>query len=184
MIRKKVLDEFLIVYDISKEPAEDYDMWVRLLSYGKLHNLQDILLEYRIHDAQVSRKRAEEQEKSAIKTKFELLNYLDIMMDYYESEILKKNFKKNAVIDFNDIKIFKQLQKKLIISNELIFFESIGFKQYLIDLEADVIRKCFLKQKRYSPLMYFEYLKTKYKWNARLTTKQELRLFIKSMILI
>ena len=184
MIRKKVLDEFLIVYDISKEPAEDYDMWVRLLLIGKLHNLQDILLEYRIHNAQVSRERAEDQEKNAIEIKLKLLSYLNIILEPNECEILKKILKKNVIIDFSDLKLFKQLQKKLILSNATYFFESIGFMQYLIDLEADVIRKCFLRQKRYSPVVYFEYLKTKYKWNVGLTIIQEFKLFIKSMIFI
>jgi glycosyltransferase involved in cell wall biosynthesis len=182
MIRKKIIDEFSILYDVSKEPAEDYDLWVKMLSYGKLYNLQDVLLHYRIHNTQVSRKRAEDQEKSAIKTRLKLLNHLDIKIEHYESEFLKKSFKKNVIIDFNDLKIFKQLQKKLIKSNVTCFFEPIGFKQYLIDLEAGVIKKCFLKQKRYSPLMYFEYLKAKYKWNVRLTAKQEVKLFIKSIL--
>ena len=62
------------------------------------------------------------------------------------------------------------------------FFESRGFRQYLVELEAEVLRKCFLKQKRYSPLMYLEYLLAKYKWGAQLTTRQELKLAVKSLV--
>jgi glycosyltransferase involved in cell wall biosynthesis len=67
MIRKKVLDEFSVIYDTSKEPAEDYDMWVRLLSFGKLHNLQDVLLEYRIYNTQVSKKGLRSRKKMILK---------------------------------------------------------------------------------------------------------------------
>lgn len=183
MIRKSILDKFSIIYDTSKEPAEDYDMWVRLLGYGKLHNLQDILIEYRIYAAQVSRKRAIEQKNSDITIKFQLFNHLDIIIEIEERNFLTNFFNEKETIDFKDIEIFKQMQKKLLKSNAHGFFEPIGFDQYLIDLEANVIRRCFLKQKRYSPLMYFKYLNIKYKWNTKLTTKQELKLLIKSLML-
>lgn len=182
MIRKKILDDYSIQYDATKEPAEDYHMWVRLLSLGKLHNLQEVLLEYRLYGNQVSRKRAEEQKKNDVLAKFQLLHYLEIQWDDKEYEFLERNFRKTDWIEFKDLKIFKQIQNKLAVANSSGFFESERFSRYLIDLEADVLRKCFLKQKRYSPLLYFEYLLAKYKWKAKLTTKQELKLGIKSLI--
>ncbi|MFV8325992.1 glycosyltransferase family 2 protein [Flavobacterium sp. ZS1P14] len=182
LIRKKILDEFSIIYDASKEPSEDYAMWVRLLSVGKLHNLQEVLLKYRIHSTSVSHKRVEDQEKRAIEIKLQLLNNLDIILDYCEREILEKCFKKKITIDFGEIKIFKQVHEKLLISNADCFFEPIGFTQFLNDFEADVLRKCFLRQNKYSPSVYLEYLKTKKEWNVRLTTIQEIKLAVKSMI--
>jgi glycosyltransferase involved in cell wall biosynthesis len=182
MIRKKVVDDFSIQYDTSKEPAEDYDMWVRLLSMGKLHNLQEVLLEYRVYGNQVSRKRAEEQKKNDIATKFQLLQYLEVQWNDSEFEFLERQFGKTEVVSFKDLKIFKQIQKKLEIANASVFFESKRYSQYLIDLEADVLRKCFLKQKRYSLPMYLEYLLAKYKWQAKLPLKQELKLVLKSLV--
>ena len=182
MIRKKVVDDFSIQYDTSKEPAEDYAMWVRLLSLGKLHNLQEVLLEYRLYGNQVSRKRAEEQKKNDIAIKFQLLQYLELQWDDSETEFLERQFGKTEVVSFQDLKIFKQIQKKLEIANTSGFFESKRFSQYLIDLEADVLRKCFLKQKRYSPTTYLEYLLAKYKWHAKLPFLQELKLGVKSLV--
>lgn len=182
MIRKKILDEFSISYDTLKEPTEDYDLWVRLLPLGKLHNLQEVLLEYRLHTNQVSRKRAEAQKNNDVKVKFQLLNYLNIKWDTNESEFLERNFRKTGAIDFKDIKIFKQIQKKLAFANSSGFFESKGFSDYLLYLESDVLRKCFLKQERYSPRMYFDYLRVKYLWKARLKPKQEIKLALKSLI--
>jgi glycosyltransferase involved in cell wall biosynthesis len=183
MIRKKVLDDFSIIYDTSKEPAEDYDVWVRLLSMGKLHNLQDVLLEYRVYGNQVSRKRAEEQKKNDVQAKFKMLQYLNIDWDVYEHHFLEINFRKTDAIDFKDLKIFKQVQQKLKVANANNgFFDAKGFSQYLVELEADVLRKCFLKQNRYSPLLYFDYLMAKYKWKVQLTTKQELKLAVKSLV--
>jgi glycosyltransferase involved in cell wall biosynthesis len=182
MIRKERLDAFSIQYDNTREPAEDYDMWIRLLAIGKLHNLQEVLLEYRLYSNQVSRKRAEEQINNDIKSKFKLLEYLGVSWNDDEYKFLERNFKKIEKIDFKDIKEFKQIQKKLAEANGRVgFFGANGFKQYLIDLEADVLRKCFLKQKRYSPLLYLDYLNSKWKWGASLSTKKEILLGIKSI---
>jgi glycosyltransferase involved in cell wall biosynthesis len=182
MIRKKVVDDFSIQYDTSKEPAEDYALWVRMLSLGKLHNLQEVLLEYRLYGNQVSQKRAEEQKKNDIATKFQLLQYLEVQWNDNEFEFLERQFGKTEVVSFKDLKVFKQIQKKLELALTSGFFESKRFSQYLIDLEADVLRKCFLKQKRYSPPMYLDYLLAKYKWQAQLPLKQELKLVLKSLI--
>jgi glycosyltransferase involved in cell wall biosynthesis len=182
MIRKKVLEDFSIQYDISKEPTEDYDLWVRLLSLGKLHNLQEVLLEYRLYGNQVSRKRAEEQKKNDIAAKLKLLQYLELQWNDSEFEFLERQFGKTKEVSFQDLKIFKQIQKKLEMANTDGFFESNLFSQCLIDLEVDVLRKCFLKQKRYSPSMYVEYLLAKYQWKAKLPLKQELKLGLKSLV--
>lgn len=182
MIRRKTLEEFSIIYDTTKEPAEDYALWVQLLGVGKLHNLQEVLLKYRMHDSSVSRKRVEEQEKRAIEIKLELLSHLDIILEDDEREILRKCFKKKVTIDFEEIKIFRQVHAKLAASNTDCFFEPIGFAQFLKHLGLDVLRKCFLRQQQYSPVIYLEYLKVKRKWNVELTTIQEIKLVLKSII--
>lgn len=183
MMRKQILDELPVVYDALKEPAEDYDLWVRLLSLGKLHNLQEALLNYRMYAAQVSHKRAEEQKKRVIETKFALVNLLGIVWDAGEHEVFEKFLTENTIINFREIKIFKRVQKKLFLSNNSsCFFDSYGFKQYLAEMEYIVLKKCFYRQKRHSPMMYLEYLMAKCKWNIRLSTEQEFKLGIKSML--
>jgi len=182
MIRKKILEEFSIFYDAAKEPAEDYALWIQLLSVGKLHNLQEVLLKYRMHNSSVSRKRDEEQEKRAIEIKLQLLSQLDIDLKDQECEILKKCFKKRVTIDFDEIKVFKQLHAKLIASNTACFFEPNGFSLFLKDLQADVLRKCFLRQQHYSPAVYLKYVKIKHEWNVRLITIEEIKLAMKSII--
>lgn len=183
MIRKKILKDNNIQYDTTTEPAEDYHLWIHLLAFGKLYNLPEVLLEYRVYSNQVSRKRAEEQKKSDIAAKFRMFQYLHIAWNPVEREFLERQFGKTELVSFQDLKIFKGIQKKLAIANSTLgFFESNLFNQYLIDLEADVLRKCFLKQKRYSLSMYLEYLLAKYKWKAKLPLKQELKLGLKSLV--
>jgi glycosyltransferase involved in cell wall biosynthesis len=182
MFRKEVIDRFSIIYDTSKEPAEDYDMWVRLLSYGKLHNLEDVLLEYRLHTTQVSRKRVEEQKRTDVEMKFQLFNYLDLELNSSDINFLNKFFNEIEIVDFCDGKLFKAIQIKLSNSNLNCFFDPIGFKQYLIDMEADFVKKCIFNQNKYSPFIYINYLVAKYKWGIGLTFNQEVKLFVKSLI--
>jgi glycosyltransferase involved in cell wall biosynthesis len=54
MIRKSVIDQHELRYNREYEPAEDYDMWSRMAFLGKLHNIPEPLLQYRLHDNQIS----------------------------------------------------------------------------------------------------------------------------------
>ena len=83
MIRKSILDFHSLTYDINKEPAEDYNLWVKLLNYGKLYNIQEVLLYYRVHSCQVSQKRFSLQVESSIETQLELLDFLHNCKDNY-----------------------------------------------------------------------------------------------------
>jgi len=49
MLRKSVLTAHQLSYDASLEPAEDYDLWYHMAALGKLHNLPEVLLKYRMH---------------------------------------------------------------------------------------------------------------------------------------
>ena len=60
-MRNIILKENNIQYDTQYEPCEDYKLWTILSEYGKLANLNDILLYYRIHQNQTSIVRANAQ---------------------------------------------------------------------------------------------------------------------------
>jgi len=52
-------------YRVAFEPAEDLDLFLRLGEQGELANLPEVLLSYRVHTANVSRMRAEQQVNAA-----------------------------------------------------------------------------------------------------------------------
>lgn len=52
MMRKKVVDA--IRYDEDYQAAEDYEFWVRLSKVTELYNIQESLLQYRIHQTNIS----------------------------------------------------------------------------------------------------------------------------------
>ncbi len=54
IIRKSILDENKLHYDETKLHVEDYDLWVKIMSYSKGYNIEESLVLYRIHENQVS----------------------------------------------------------------------------------------------------------------------------------
>jgi GT2 family glycosyltransferase len=53
-------------YNVDMEPAEDLDLFLRLAETGKLANLPDRLLRYRMHDKNVSSQRQDEQRAKSL----------------------------------------------------------------------------------------------------------------------
>lgn len=54
MMRKSVLDMYGFRYDKNYKYAEDYDLWSRMACVTQIHNLPDVLLQYRWHKSNVS----------------------------------------------------------------------------------------------------------------------------------
>jgi hypothetical protein len=182
MMRKQILDEFSIVYDVSKEPAEDFDLWVRLLSFGKLHNLQEVLLNYRVHNTQVSQKREKQQIQSALESRLQMLKYLNCSFDKKEHDLLKKIIAENNIVIFDEIKDYYILKEKIVLANSASFFESNGFDNYLFDIENKLIKRYFFNRKKFSLIIYIQYLKIKPRLGMKIKMIDELKLMVKSII--
>lgn len=65
MIRKCFLEKYNLSYDENVLKAQDYDLWERASIYGKLVVLSDVLLYYRVHAAQITSQKRDEQNKAA-----------------------------------------------------------------------------------------------------------------------
>ncbi len=65
MIRKCFLEKNNLSYDENVLKAQDYDLWERASIYGKLAVLSDVLLYYRVHAAQITSQKRDEQNKAA-----------------------------------------------------------------------------------------------------------------------
>jgi len=179
MFRNSRDNKSSVCYDSLKEPAEDYDLWVRLLTFGKLYNLPEILLNYRVHDSQVSQKRNDEQKNAALEVRLDLLNYLECAIDSNERFVLKKALN-DENLNYQEIKDFIILKNKLIASNSNSFFEKNAFQKYLDSIEKKIFKDFFLKRDNYSPIIFFYYLKIRGNWKIK--TKDEFKLLVKSLI--
>ena len=182
MMRKSTLDKLPFVYNVEKEPAEDYDLWVRLLFAGKLHNLQEVLLEYRIHENQVSSFRSEKQKLISIDIKFDLLKNVNYIFSEKEEILYKKCISNIENIDFSELTILIDLISNLKNLKNHKYFEKNKFLLFLNNLEIKIINKYFINRKYFKPTIYFQYLKIKRSLKTRITKKEELKLAVKSLI--
>jgi glycosyltransferase involved in cell wall biosynthesis len=65
MIRKSVLEEKSLRYDPSLRCAQDYAFWVEIARHSRLANLEQVLVLYRVHAAQISEAKKVEQRSTA-----------------------------------------------------------------------------------------------------------------------
>lgn len=76
MFKKEVLIANNIRYNPEYEPAEDYNLWVTLSQYGLIGNLNEVLLDYRTHDRQVSILFSERQQRYTDHARLKMVEYL------------------------------------------------------------------------------------------------------------
>jgi glycosyltransferase involved in cell wall biosynthesis len=86
MGKKEVFLQF--PYDKNFEPAEDIHLWSRIVKMGKLENLDEILLNYRTHEMQVSVSKKEIQNQKALSIRKEYLKNF-----FWEQKFSEEDFK-------------------------------------------------------------------------------------------
>ena len=180
MMRRETLERHALIYDVNKEPAEDYDLWTRILVVGKLHNLQEALLDYRVHNSQVSQKRNNQQRNTAAEIKVSLFNHLSFEKSTETQNLLMKIVRRE-LLSFHEMVQFLNLKSKLLLANQGSFFEKQGFEKYLTKIQKTVFKDYFLKRDNYSPKIYFQYLKITKEWQSKLRFFHEVKLFVKSI---
>jgi glycosyltransferase involved in cell wall biosynthesis len=80
IIRTKVLLDHNLRYDVAYECAEDYKLWADMCWVTQVHNLSDILLDYRIHPHQISRRRSLGQQQVSARIRKEQMDRLNIRL--------------------------------------------------------------------------------------------------------
>ena len=104
VMRSCILKDNKILYNENYIDAEDYKMWVDLLTYGKFANLESTCLLYRISSTQITQKNNNTQKESAkccrrelFETKYNLviqnkitLSYVNEIINKYEMNITEQ----------------------------------------------------------------------------------------------
>lgn len=78
MLRAHVIEENQIQFDSDFIYAQDFALWAKVAEYTKLANLPEFLIEYRIHDQQLTKERFGQQENYVKETLRYQLTKLDI----------------------------------------------------------------------------------------------------------
>jgi glycosyltransferase involved in cell wall biosynthesis len=134
-------------YNSSFEPAEDYELWTRLAFKGKLANISEILLEYRVHSHQVSKTKSNIQSDNAFQCKLRMLSSLNVLNAFTKEQI------KIALDDYSDYtyadcKNTLQFFDYLIESNQNIqFFEQKSFIEKVQSKRISFLKRYFEKGK-------------------------------------
>ncbi|MBU1046181.1 glycosyltransferase [Patescibacteria group bacterium] len=65
IIRKNFLVKNNLNYNIKYKHAEDYDLWTRAIKYFPITNIKKTLIQYRIHDSNISKTQSNNQNETA-----------------------------------------------------------------------------------------------------------------------
>lgn len=157
MARRQVLVENN--YNKDCEPAEDYELWTRIVTIGELANLDEVLVHYRIHDCQTSSVRREEQERGIFDCQMIMLDKLNISTFFTRVEI-KKVLNFSSDISFIDLKTTLKIFEQLLISNyELQIFNSELFEIYIKNKRKFYLRNFLFKSEHKLVQSIFKLLK-------------------------
>ena len=135
IIRGEIFNELKMHFDENYSHAEDYEFYLRAAKKWKFHNLQEVLLKYRIHGESVSNKNKSIQIENSLKIKkqffkelntpiadvdleaFENLNYQDYTQVNLESyrlrQLLESLWEGNKVHKRITIKFFENYLQNL-----------------------------------------------------------------------
>lgn len=76
MLRTKIIKENNIFYNVDYVPAEDYAFWLDLIGVCNFANIDEILVKYRWHGANISITKADKQKDLANKARIKKLLYI------------------------------------------------------------------------------------------------------------
>ncbi len=158
IIRKSVLIENKIRYNKEREPAEDYDLWVRLMSYGKFKNLKEPLISYRIHGDQISRRSFKTQKNHDFHTRMLYLNNLGVNLNQNESRVLGNIY--SLEVGLSDeflIKHYRSMSVKIKLGLMSNFNEARIINKITMLIEKDLIKHRLLKKKDLITSKLFKY---------------------------
>jgi hypothetical protein len=133
------------------EPAEDYELWSRIVFMGEIVNLPEVLLYYRIHNNQTSKLRNEKQRFVAEYIKRNMLekvfftankvfnkntHTINDLIEYKKYiKNLQKNNKLKVVYDINKFEEFLNREKKSI---DLFYYNNLKFPSF------NLLKMCLL----------------------------------------
>lgn len=109
MLRRQLLTDHKIEYQSQYVPAEDYALWLDLSAVCELENLDEVLIDYRWHDQNISSLQRDKQFDNSLRARYRQIckraemndpQFADYLVDYAAGKALSKEG-------------FRQVEKKL-----------------------------------------------------------------------
>lgn len=176
-IRKSILLENGIRYNENMLYSQDYDLWTKLINFGKICNLSEPLIKYRIHNGQISRAKFSEQKKLDLVIRKDYLIQLNYPLDIDTKEFIDRFYGTQKNIVLEDIKYIKDIwlfvSKKY--SNSINVRNRKYFRKILI---KDFISNLFESGVKPSIASFIKISYNLYKSNFLMINKVTLKLFL------
>jgi glycosyltransferase involved in cell wall biosynthesis len=162
MMRTNLLRDNNLFYDNSLVPAEDYHLWLAIAQHTKLANLPDILLHYRVHEGQISNRKAQIQSDHAQMARNSLIeNLINRPLLDEEKHLSRHLFEKTDLIfDVNLISCIHGWIKNLIAANQAAgLYDKSKFSTMLYQRLDGMIKKHYMQQFMLAPAYDLKLLK-------------------------
>ncbi len=117
MMRASVLRDAALKYEYGYASAEDFKLFARLSQKGKLVNLPDEWVAYRMHDAQQTLLQKKDMIRDAAKISIELMEDLGMELSESEKETFIKAFAFKYPFTLGELDSLRGLYEKLLASN-------------------------------------------------------------------
>lgn len=139
-------------YNKNFEPAEDYELWTRFVQEGEAANLNEILLEYRVHSNQVSVTKKNIQDLNSYKSRLKMLQSLQLDSKYSEDDIIKFLVNKNWPYTITECEDINEFYDFVIRQNTVLHvFERNLFKSKLQQIKMGLYKQYFNRKRILHP---------------------------------
>lgn len=148
MLRKSAIDTHNLRYDRTFEPTEDYELWTRMMMLGKVHNIPEVLLQYRTHDKQISNAKATLQNQNRLRVRMQLLQKLipqQLEPHLFEEPIYESNTKnEERMMELNAR--LKVLDTLLVANRSQQLYPAKAFANHIYNMQRFVCRSFTSRQ--------------------------------------
>jgi glycosyltransferase involved in cell wall biosynthesis len=171
MIRKTIIENMEMVFDERFVHAEDYELWTRLAFKTKMANLPEYLLDYRVHDSQISSQHNIHQIELAISIRKKyLFNYFSEVSDGLAYIFKLKNN------ELSIRRLSEEIKKLYVLDHHKSVFGGENFSRYLIDLWKNLFLES--NELRVRDFVYFVF--NSITWKSNWTIRQMFAICLKT----
>jgi len=183
MLRKKCLIESGLRYTEAMEPAEDYDLWTRLIAYGKIANIPKVLLNYRQHTNQVSIVKRKIQNSNSYLCQRNMLGYIKPEASISDKNMHLRFINSIEILTRYDVEKLAAWAYDLRRANKLInFYNQQLFNQFLNQKKQKVLITFLNRKDRYDWTTLLELVKLKNYVLHTFSKRQMLNLVAKALL--
>lgn len=183
MIRKDFLVRHNLFYKPAYRPAEDYELWTRVSTIGKMANIPEVLLRYRSHERQVSVLEKTDQLDHSLLCKASMLCH---PLPEFTPADLKLAELIAGQERLNDVKLLAKVMDWLDRINKAntstLFFPIEKFDVYIHEKKAAFVRSFYLNTTPYNPPVLFHFMKAGSKFSSYFQRTERFKLALKCLL--